>query len=98
MPDGAPRLPGNTFVLDRPGLARVMSLPPGKDTLASPYLQSYRLPQGILHNPRERPAHHAGNFSHRRRRLAGSRGQDRRAESALSPRCWPRRCRLRRMS
>jgi phosphoenolpyruvate carboxykinase (diphosphate) len=52
MPQGAPRLPGNTFVLDRPGLARVMSLPPGKDTLASPYLQSYRLPQGILHNPR----------------------------------------------
>ncbi len=52
MPQGAPRLPGNTFVLDRPGLARVMSLPPGKDTLASPYLQSYRVPQGILHNPR----------------------------------------------
>ncbi len=51
-PQGAPRLPGNTFVLDRPGLARVMSLPPGKDTLASPYLQSYRVPQGILHNPR----------------------------------------------
>ncbi len=52
MPQGAPRLPGNTFVLDRPGLARVMSLPPGQDTLASPYLQSYRVPQGILHNPR----------------------------------------------
>ncbi|MBV8552705.1 MAG: hypothetical protein JOY54_15515 [Acidobacteriaceae bacterium] len=52
MPDGAPRLPGNTLVLDRPGLARVMSLPPGKDTLTSPYLQSYRLPQGILHNPK----------------------------------------------
>ena len=28
MPQGAPRLPGDTFVLDRPGLARVMSLPP----------------------------------------------------------------------
>ncbi len=52
MPDGAPRLPGNTFVLDRPGLARVMSLPPDQDTLASPYLQSYRVPQGILHNPK----------------------------------------------
>ncbi len=51
-PDGAPRLPGNTFVLDRPGLARVMSLPPDRDTLASPYLQSYRVPQGILHNPK----------------------------------------------
>ncbi|MDQ2712087.1 MAG: hypothetical protein M3Y24_07630 [Acidobacteriota bacterium] len=51
-PGGAPRLPGDTFVLDRPGLARVMSLPPDEDTLASPYLQSYRLPQGILHNPK----------------------------------------------
>jgi len=52
MPDGGPRLPGNTFVLDRPGLARVMSLPPDQDMLASPYLQSYRVPQGILHNPK----------------------------------------------
>ena len=52
MPGGAPRLPGNTFVLDRPGLARVMSLPPDQDTLASPYLQSYRVAQGVLHNPK----------------------------------------------
>ncbi len=52
MPDGAPRLPSNTFVLDRPGLARVMSLPPDQDTLASPYLQSYRVAQGVLHNPK----------------------------------------------
>ena len=39
-------------MLDRPGLARVMSLPPGADTLSSPYLKSYRVPQGILHNPK----------------------------------------------
>lgn len=52
LPDGAPRLPGNTFVLDRPGLARVMSLPPDQDTLSSPYLHSYRVAQGILHNPK----------------------------------------------
>jgi hypothetical protein len=52
LPDGAPRLPGNTFVLDRPGMADVMSLPPDRDTLASPYLQSYRVAQGILHNPK----------------------------------------------
>jgi hypothetical protein len=50
--DGAPHLPGDTFVLDRPGLARVMSLPPDQDTLASPYLQSYRVAQGVLHNPK----------------------------------------------
>lgn len=52
MPNGAPHLPGNTFVLDRPGLARVMSLPPDRDSLASPYLQSYRIAQGVLHNPK----------------------------------------------
>ncbi len=52
MPGGAARLPANSFVLDRPGLARVMSLAPDQDHLSSPYLQSYRLPQGILHNPR----------------------------------------------
>ena len=52
MPGGAPRLPVNTFVLDRPGLARVMSLPPTHDSLSSAYLHSYRVPQGILHNPK----------------------------------------------
>src|SRR5665213_3399463 len=47
-----PRLPGHTFVLDRPGLGRVMSLPHGSDRFSSPHLQSYRVRQGILHNPR----------------------------------------------
>ncbi len=51
-PGGVAQLPANTFLLDRPGLARVMSLPLASDTFASPYLQSYRLPQGILHNPK----------------------------------------------
>ena len=46
------QIPGNTFLLDRPGLARVMSLPQTSDTFSSPYLQSYRVPQGILHNPK----------------------------------------------
>ncbi len=49
---GVPRLPARTFVLDRPGLARAMSLPPERDSYSSPHLQSYRVPQGILHNPR----------------------------------------------
>ena len=51
-PQGAARLPAGVFVLDRPGIARVLSLPLGSDTLSSPYLKSYRLPQGILHNPK----------------------------------------------
>jgi phosphoenolpyruvate carboxykinase (diphosphate) len=48
---GVPRLPARTLVLDRPGLARVMSLPPNSDSFCSPFLRSYRVPQGILHNP-----------------------------------------------
>ena len=51
-PGGVAQLPANTFLLDRPGLARVLSLPVRGNTFASPFLQSYRLPQGILHNPK----------------------------------------------
>ena len=47
-----PRLPATTFVLDRPGLARVMSLPAHRDVYSSPYLKSYRVAQGVLHNPK----------------------------------------------
>ena len=50
--DCAPDLPSHTLVLDRPGLGRVTSLPAGEDRIGSPYLQSYRLRQGVLHNPR----------------------------------------------
>ena len=51
-PAGAARLPSNSFVLDRTGLARVMSLPPSADEFASPYVHSYRIVQGVLHNPK----------------------------------------------
>ncbi len=47
----APPLPADTFILDRPGLARLMSLPPNESTFSSPYLRSYRVAQGVLHNP-----------------------------------------------
>ena len=36
----------------RPGLARVLSLPPGRDSHHSNILSSYRAHQGVLHNPR----------------------------------------------
>jgi len=48
----APRLPANTFILDRPGLARILSLPPDRDQFSSPFVTSYRVKQGVLHNPR----------------------------------------------
>ncbi len=47
-----PRLPATTLVLDRPGLARALSLPPSRDIHTSPILTSYRVRQGVLHNPR----------------------------------------------
>jgi phosphoenolpyruvate carboxykinase (diphosphate) len=45
------RLPANALVLDREGMARVMSLPADSDFFCSPYLRSYRVAQGVLHNP-----------------------------------------------
>ena len=48
----APRVPATTLVLDRPGLARVLSLPPSRDAHQSDILSSYRVRQGVLHNPR----------------------------------------------
>ncbi|HTA46669.1 MAG TPA: hypothetical protein VK789_29700 [Bryobacteraceae bacterium] len=48
----APRLPSHTLVLDMPGLARVTSLPAGEDCVVSPWVRSYRIRQGILHNPK----------------------------------------------
>ncbi len=51
-PDGIPKLPANTFVLDRLGLAREMSLPPTGDRFSAAYNESYRIAQGVLHNPR----------------------------------------------
>lgn len=47
-----PRLPATTLVLDRPGLARVLSLPPDADKHQSDILASHRVRQGVLHNPR----------------------------------------------
>ena len=47
----APHLPARTFVLDQPGLARELSLPANGDTVDSPLLKSYRLHNGVLHNP-----------------------------------------------
>lgn len=46
-----PRLPSQTFVLDRHGLARALSLPGGSDEFVSDIISSYRVSQGVLHNP-----------------------------------------------
>ena len=44
-------LPGETFVLDRKGLARELSLPFQTNEFHSAYVDSYRMAQGVLHNP-----------------------------------------------
>ncbi len=46
-----PRLPVRTFILDQPGIARELSLPADGDEFTSSLLKSYRVRQGVLHNP-----------------------------------------------
>jgi hypothetical protein len=47
-----PQLPANTLVLDRCGMARELSLPPDGHKHISPTLTSYRVRNGVLHNPK----------------------------------------------
>ncbi len=47
-----PRLPLRTLTLDLPGMARLVSLPVDKDEFSCSILNSYRVRQGVLHNPR----------------------------------------------
>lgn len=57
-----PKLPNRTFTLDRTGLARVLSLPVDRDDFSSDIINSYRLRQGVLHNPRSDRRTTAGIF------------------------------------
>ena len=45
-------LPGRTLVLDQHGMARELSIPEHGDLYQSQYLSSYRVANGVLHNPR----------------------------------------------
>ena len=57
-----PSLPHKTFVLDRFGTARMLSLPPDKDTQSNNLVHSYRVRQGILNNPKSDRRTTAGVF------------------------------------
>lgn len=46
-------LPAVSFVLDGPGLAAELSLPVEDDRFESPWITSYRVKQGVLHNPQK---------------------------------------------
>lgn len=50
-PDAIPRIPSSTFVLDRYGMGRELSLPPDAHRHVSPTLSSWRVRNGVLHNP-----------------------------------------------
>ena len=49
--DDTPKLPANTLVLDRYGVARELSIPANGDEFTSDIVSSYRIRQGVLHNP-----------------------------------------------
>lgn len=45
------RLPDDPLVLPRHGVARALSIPEGENSYRSPILRSYRVSNGVLHNP-----------------------------------------------
>ncbi|MFN0126870.1 MAG: hypothetical protein ACKV19_09330 [Verrucomicrobiales bacterium] len=48
---GDPMVPSGALSLERHGLSRELSLPAGRDTFVSGILSSYRVHQGVCHNP-----------------------------------------------
>ncbi len=60
--DAPLRLPDQTLVLDRHGMARELALPDGGNYCKNEYLTSYRLANGVLHNPAADRRTTAGTF------------------------------------
>jgi len=60
--DRMPVLPNRTFVLDRHGVARELSIPMDDDEFHSDIVASYRIRQGVLHNPASDRRTTAGSF------------------------------------
>jgi hypothetical protein len=48
----APLLPGKTIALSQHGVARTLSLPGDRDVFRSDIIESYRVANGVLHNPK----------------------------------------------
>lgn len=55
-------LPTDTLILDRYGLARELSLSPNKDEFITDIVHSYRVKQGVLHNPKHDRRTTKGSF------------------------------------
>ncbi|MGF1452652.1 MAG: hypothetical protein ACFB21_11340 [Opitutales bacterium] len=60
--DEIPQLPTQTLVLDRHGVSRLLALPAKGDRYTSPIMDSYRIAQGVLHNPTKDRRTTAGVF------------------------------------
>ncbi len=60
--DEVPELPTNTLILDRYGLARELSIPPDKNEFITDIISSYRVKQGVLHNPKNDRRTTKGSF------------------------------------
>ena len=58
----AAEIPHKTFVLDRYGTARMLSLPPDRDEHKNALVQTFRVKQGILNNPKNDRRTTAGVF------------------------------------
>ncbi|MDD3169340.1 MAG: hypothetical protein PHC91_07770, partial [Eubacteriales bacterium] len=57
-----PKAVDDTLTMDHYGLAREMSLPPDANTFSNEYIDSYRIKQGVLHNPRNDRRTTEGSF------------------------------------
>ena len=51
FPNASHLVPLNTLQVERHGIARMLSLPPDQDEFKSSILSSYRVHQGVCHNP-----------------------------------------------
>ena len=49
--DKSLRIPFDSFVLDKAGIGREISLPPNSNKFENKLIKSYRIRQGVLHNP-----------------------------------------------
>lgn len=58
----APMVPAASLILERHGISRLLSLPPDRDVFESPIISSYRVAQGVCHNPAKDRRTTAGVF------------------------------------
>ncbi len=56
------RLPSSTLVMDRHGVSRMLSLPANGSSFESDIVKSYRVKQGVIHNPKHDRRTTKGSF------------------------------------